>query len=242
MAKRVRRGACLEPAKAPDASGGHTRPSGCAGGSETRAPAGSQLAPQLAPPPWPDLAGGVKPRPLRNMMNEAERGGGSCWINSALQALLANQPVRRALERLYQRRRESYATDLWRVEKAVSCTLLAADDPHLWTDAFGRVCERDASHRRTDERLAVTCRAMYDEPLTNIHIPLLMAQQFYRGRQEDAAEFLAQRLVDPDESPCMSQCLRGLDAPCWFALHVMHSLGQPPKTPLRLWRFPSCLQ
>lgn len=147
------------------------------------------------------------------MMNEAERGGGSCWINSALQALLANQPVRRALERLYQRRRESYATDLWRVEKAESCTLLAAGDPHLWTNAFGRVCERDASHRRTDERLAVTCRAMYDEPLTNIHIPLLMAQQFYRGRQEDAAEFLAQRLVDPDESPCMSQCLRGLDAP-----------------------------
>jgi ubiquitin C-terminal hydrolase len=54
---------------------------------------------------------------------------------------------------------------------------------------------------------------MHEEPLTSVHIPWLMTHRHYRGHQEDAAEFIAQQLVDPDGSPCVSQCLRALDAP-----------------------------
>ena len=219
LAKRARRGARQEPSDGHDSTGGMpTCPdpagAGRASGSDMRAPAVLNPPPPLPVPPiWPPCLGGVKPRPLRNMMHEADSGGGSCWINSAVQALVANQPIRRALEQLYNSHRESYATDLWRIEKAGRSALLRADDPRLLIDHFGRFRERDASRRRTDERLAITCRAMYDEPLTQVHIPLLMTQRFYRGRQEDAAELLTQRLVDPDYSPCVSQCLRGLDRP-----------------------------
>ena len=91
--------------------------------------------------------------------------------------------------------------------------MIESDNPHLETDGLGRFCERDSSARRADDRLAVTCRAMYEAPLTSVHIPLLMAHRHYRGHQEDAAEFIVQQLANPKSSPCVSQCLRALDAP-----------------------------
>ena len=116
-------------------------------------------------------------------MHEGQ-GEGSCFLNAALQALFACVSVRRVLARLYERNQASYATDLWRVE----------------TDILGRPREESPSSRLHDDRLAVTCRAVFEEPLTRVHTPRLMVGQLYNNVQEDAAESIVNAFLDASQS------------------------------------------
>ena len=122
-------------------------------------------------------------------------GSGSCYLNAALQGIVACVKVRTVLRRHFDLRRDSYAQDLWPLE-------LDACDFH----------DREGANTTwtNDDRLAVTCTVLYTGSSAQPHRPRLLADLIYDGVQDDADVALQESskgLLDVDMSPVLTSVL-----------------------------------
>ncbi len=116
-------------------------------------------------------------------------GGGSCWINSGVQALFAPTAFK-----------ESLAT-LW-------SEMPSAVREQLYGLATGNVREVASPLIPHQARLAASFCLAHTAPRTEPFHLYLFADAFYVGAQDDAAELLA-RVLHPDQSPALTAALRG---------------------------------
>jgi hypothetical protein len=98
---------------------------------------------------------GKKPRAFYNALHIGKGGGGSCFLNAALQALFAPEQLKARLRALPSDRSDT-----------------------------------------VQECIAQTFRLCYEGQMTAALYPNLIAERFYHGNQEDAAEFLTKLLVN----------------------------------------------
>ena len=107
-------------------------------------------------------------------------GGGSCWINAALQAIFAPLRSKALLSQLWEQTPEDHRAPLLR---------------RAFDKSFARRTTL-ASAASVSDRLVATFASLYTPPLTETCAPYLCTEEFYHGTQEDAAEFVTQLLHD----------------------------------------------
>ena len=135
---------------------------------------------------------GQKPRAFVNILHERS-GGGSCWINAALQALLSPCVFKDALSTLWGNMPDAARDHLHgvttKVRKVVNAGQLASPLLH-------------------EEWLAATFYCAHSGDRTKPFSPYLFTDAFYHGAQNDAAEFIA-RLLHPNQVPTLTEFLSG---------------------------------
>ena len=125
-----------------------------------------------------------KPRAFWNL-------GSSCWMNSAVQALMAPVAFKRILTALWQNLRDDFRQEL-------GC---AAGIPQHQREAAAPL----TSHQ---VRLSATLSSAHVAPRLEPLCPALFTEIFYKGVQDDAAEFV-RWVLHPRDSPSLSQVLEG---------------------------------
>jgi len=143
-----------------------------------------------------------KPRAFYNMMRE-RLGGGSCWINSALQVLLSPMSIKVALGRHWQ------SLNLTMQQQLLRRIGNAGEAPVILNN---------------QDRLAATFYSVNMPPRTEPLFPYLFTDSFYNDDQDDAQGFIT-RVLYPRAVPTlwelirgrMDQCLECADARCGFA-------------------------
>ena len=134
-----------------------------------------------------------KPRVFRNVMHE-RGGGGSCWINAALQALLSPLTFKAILAKVWRSLPGDARKQLHRINTTSrSLTSFVELSPHLLS---------------YETRLSATMFSSYVAPRTVPMCPYVFTDAFYRGLQEDASEFIS-RVLHPHQSPALQDVLRG---------------------------------
>ena len=143
---------------------------------------------------------GIKPRALVNMITE-EGGGGSCWINAALQALWAPVSIKEALRNVSERTFLRFRCEL---EGILSQRSRYGIFARSLGQSLETVQQRVGLNRKEESFLAATFRAACTAPLTSPLAPCTITNHFYHGRQEDASELLTRFLLDAGASPSLS--------------------------------------
>ena len=119
----------------------------------------------------------------------------SCYINAALQACFALDPLRALLTELIDRVPSDVMHVFWPVA----------------TQQHAHEQRRKALHVGTGTmtwRLAVTCKASFQPPLSTPLMPYLFTDVFYDGSQQDVTEFL-QRVLFQDVDGLLSALFTG---------------------------------
>ena len=143
-----------------------------------------------------------------------------CWINASITALFACPWIRGHLREI--------------LESAVNTAHLHYDESRIYRElkalaASSSDCKaRDSLRGSTQLRLALT----YEQAMTNSHgglgfVPWLMWNQFYRGAEEDAQEFI-QNLLDPNQSPNLRLLFCGRNDPVF----ICQNPACPHRTPV----------
>ena len=134
-----------------------------------------------------------KPRAFYNVMHE-RGGGGSCYINAALQALLSPSLFKRIL------------TQKWcEIDNSLREQLIATCQRRR---GFGNFGEQVSELNRHEERLAAMLCVAHTAPRIEPARPYLFTDPFYVGQQDDAAAFIA-NLLHPEQVPSLSDILHG---------------------------------
>ena len=135
---------------------------------------------------------GQKPRAFYNIMRE-RFGGGSCWINAAIQAALSPEAFKVAL------------TTQWvNLERSTQERLLRLIQSPRRIGNAGQTVFPSTSQ----VRLAATFCSAHRDPRTQPLNPYLFTDSWYVGAQDDASQFLS-RILHPDEAPSLAQLLGG---------------------------------
>ena len=130
---------------------------------------------------------GEKPRAFRNL-------GQSCWINSAVQALLSPPLFKSMLAKVWRSMPRDVREQLHRINHTPR--------------RYGSIAEAVSPLLSHEVRLAATLCSAHTPPLTEVVCPYLFTDAFYESTQADAAEFIA-RVLHPSQSPCLGDALRG---------------------------------
>ena len=136
---------------------------------------------------------GEKPRAFGNILRE-RFGGGSCWINAALQALLSPVVFKDTLSTLWDEMPDAARDHLHGVATIVR--------------RHGNKGKLASPLVRHEARLAATFFCAHSEPRTAPFYPYLFTDAFYEGEQNDAAELIA-RVLHPNQVPTLTGLLSG---------------------------------
>jgi len=137
--------------------------------------------------------GDEKPRAFKNLIHEIG-GGGSCWINAAAQALLSPLAFKEVLANLWHAMPGDVREQLRRINRTPR--------------RHGVQIESPSPLLAHEGRLAATFFMAHTLPRTDPFYPYLLADVFYKGRQDDAAEFVA-RVLHPSQSPSLQNAVCG---------------------------------
>jgi len=135
---------------------------------------------------------GEKPSAFHNIIRQRP-GGGSCWINSALQALLSPLCFKEALSKLWVKLSKADREDLYR---------------HTSPRGIENVRQDVSLRYFHQDRLAATLCYAHTAKRTEPFHPYLFTDWFYKDVQNDAAEFIS-RVLFPEHVPALSALLRG---------------------------------
>ena len=180
-----------------------TTASAAAPASFVRSAASASLDSSRSAEPLP-FYHGLKPRAFFNALRE-RGGGGSCWLNAAVQALWAPIAIKEALFEIHRRTPARV-----RREVADVLTRPLRFDQALWTPGtpLSRLRARIAPAQPEEVFIAATFRAACEAPLTSALSPYVLSDYYYRGRQEDASEFVTEFLLDAAASPHLEALVR----------------------------------